>query len=140
MKQILEGVKYLHDNNIVHRDLKIANILLNNKGEVKLADFGLARTMVNHPNMMYTNRVVTLWYRAPELLLGMRKYNTQVINILSGTLLLFLNYILGQQFPLYIYIYILLFGVPLGFLNKIKNIFISIHIFDNYYNIFFDDF
>ena len=57
----------------------MANILLNNKGEVKIADFGLARTLVtSNPNMMYTNKVVTLWYRAPELLLGMRKYTSQV--------------------------------------------------------------
>ena len=71
IKQIIEGVKYLHELNIVHRDLKMANILLNNKGEVKIGDFGLARTLVTgNPNMMYTNKVVTLWYRAPELLLG----------------------------------------------------------------------
>ena len=43
--QIIEGVNYLHEQNIVHRDLKVANILLNNKGEVKIADFGLARIM-----------------------------------------------------------------------------------------------
>jgi len=79
MKQILEGGKYLHDNNIIHRDLKLANILLNQKGEVKLADFGLARTINNNnPNLHYTITVVTLGYRAPELLLGDKKYNTKV--------------------------------------------------------------
>lgn len=66
----MEGVKYLHDNKIVHRDLKCANILLNNKGLVSLADFGLARTIQTVNNPKYTYRVVTLWYRAPELLLG----------------------------------------------------------------------
>jgi serine/threonine protein kinase len=78
LKQIIEGVQYLHANNIIHRDLKIANILFNNKGEVKLADFGLARLMASNANASYTNRVVTLWYRAPELLLGARKYTSQV--------------------------------------------------------------
>lgn len=73
----MEGVKYLHDLKIVHRDLKIANILYNNKGEVKIADFGLARQM-NILNPQYTNRVVTLWYRAPELLLGAKNYTTQI--------------------------------------------------------------
>jgi serine/threonine protein kinase len=77
-KQILEGVKYLHDNKIVHRDLKSANLLLNNKGEVNIADFGLARTMSSQPNAKYTYKVVTLWYRAPELLLGQSNYTSQI--------------------------------------------------------------
>ena len=77
-RQILEGVRYLHENKIVHRDLKSANILLNNKGEVKLADFGLARMLSNLQNPRYTHRVVTLWYRAPELLLGMTNYSLQI--------------------------------------------------------------
>jgi serine/threonine protein kinase len=50
--------------------LKSANLLLNNRGEVKIADFGLARTISGNPTSKYTYRVVTLWYRAPELLLG----------------------------------------------------------------------
>ena len=70
----MEGVKYLHDNKIIHRDLKSANLLLNNKGEVKIADFGLARTITGNPSSKYTYRVVTLWYRAPELLLGLSNY------------------------------------------------------------------
>lgn len=57
--------------------MKIANILLNNKGIVKVADFGLARTM-HGINQNYTVNVVTLWYRAPELLLGKKNYSTQV--------------------------------------------------------------
>lgn len=71
MLQILRGVNYLHSKNIIHRDIKGANILISKDGIVKLADFGLARILYpKNQNMRYTNRVVTLWYRAPELLLG----------------------------------------------------------------------
>lgn len=77
MKQLLEGVAYLHENWIIHRDLKTANLLLNNKGEVKLCDFGLAREYAS-PLRPYTHLVVTLWYRAPELLLGCKTYSTGI--------------------------------------------------------------
>ena len=72
--QILNGIGYLHKNNIVHRDIKSANILLNNKGEIKIGDFGLARIINPNKIKQYTNKVVTLWYRAPELLLGETNY------------------------------------------------------------------
>jgi len=68
MTQILSGLQYLHSEWIVHRDLKVSNLLYNSRGEVKLADFGLAR-FFGSPLRPYTPRVVTLWYRAPELLL-----------------------------------------------------------------------
>jgi len=79
MKQILEGVHYLHSRSIIHRDIKGANILIGKDGLVKLADFGLARAFNPHKQgIQYTNRVVTLWYRAPELLLGSRSYTDTV--------------------------------------------------------------
>lgn len=78
--QILTGVQYMHSNNIIHRDIKGANILINNQGHVKIADFGLARIHNPNPNVskQYTNRVVTLWYRSPELLLGSTNYGPSV--------------------------------------------------------------
>lgn len=77
MKQLLSGVAYLHDNYVMHRDLKPANILYNNKGQLKICDFGLARQFSSFPRD-YTQMVVTLWYRAPELLLGTRRYSSAI--------------------------------------------------------------
>eukprot|EP00871_Galdieria_phlegrea_P004157 jgi/Galph1/4742/GphlegSOOS_G3346.1 len=68
LKQVLQALVYLHDNWIVHRDVKMSNLLFNRTGQVKLADFGLARHYTS-PLRPFTPRVVTLWYRAPELLL-----------------------------------------------------------------------
>lgn len=78
MLQLTSAVEYLHDHWILHRDLKTSNILMNNRGELKLADFGMARYFGDPapPNM--TQLVVTLWYRAPELLLGAAKYDEKV--------------------------------------------------------------
>lgn len=73
MKQLLNALVYIHENDVCHRDLKLSNILINKSGELKLADFGLARVMQSQKN--YTNRVITLWYRPPELLLGSKVYD-----------------------------------------------------------------
>uniref|UniRef100_A0A2P2I804 cyclin-dependent kinase n=1 Tax=Hirondellea gigas TaxID=1518452 RepID=A0A2P2I804_9CRUS len=66
--QVLKGLAYLHSCDIVHRDLKVSNLLLTNTGCLKIADFGLAREL-GYPLSPMTAQVVTLWYRAPELLL-----------------------------------------------------------------------
>ena len=78
MYKILKGVQYLHKNNIIHRDIKCANILINNKGKVKIGDFGLARNITPNHTKKYTYKVVTLWFRAPELLLGETLYGTAI--------------------------------------------------------------
>ncbi|KAI8378004.1 kinase-like domain-containing protein [Radiomyces spectabilis] len=77
-KQMLEGLAYLHRMGILHRDIKGSNLLLNNQGELKIADFGLARVFQRHKTHDYTNRVITLWYRPPELLLGATAYGSAV--------------------------------------------------------------
>ncbi|CAD5227686.1 unnamed protein product [Bursaphelenchus okinawaensis] len=74
-RQILEGVEFLHSEGVIHRDLKPQNILVNRDFNIKLTDFGLARTYALHAS--YTPRTVTLWYRAPEVLLQC-KYNTSL--------------------------------------------------------------
>jgi cell division cycle 2-like len=75
MVQLSSAMDFLHDHWIIHRDLKTSNILMNNRGEIKLADFGMARYTSDPPPSNLTQLVVTLWYRAPELLLGAEKYD-----------------------------------------------------------------
>ncbi|KAH8584463.1 cdc2-related kinase [Cryptosporidium sp. chipmunk genotype I] len=77
IRQLLSSLEYCHLNNTIHRDIKCANLLISGDGIVKLADFGLARVF-NTRNKILTNRVVTLWYRPPELLLGAQSYDTPV--------------------------------------------------------------
>lgn len=76
--QMLSGLSYLHLKGIIHRDLKASNILINSEGQLKLADFGLARFYHKRRRADYTNRVITLWYRPPELLLGATVYGPEV--------------------------------------------------------------
>lgn len=77
MQQLLRAVAHLHDNWILHRDLKTSNLLLSHRGILKVGDFGLAREY-GSPLRQYTPIVVTLWYRAPELLLSGKEYSTPV--------------------------------------------------------------
>lgn len=75
--QLLQGIAYCHQHRVLHRDLKPQNLLINMDGELKLADFGLARGF-GIPVKKYTHEVVTLWYRPPDVLLGSTKYSTQI--------------------------------------------------------------
>lgn len=75
--EMLKGINYIHKHKILHRDLKPQNLLINTNGVLKICDFGLARGF-GVPIRIYTNEVVTLWYRAPDILLGSKMYDTSV--------------------------------------------------------------
>jgi serine/threonine protein kinase len=77
MFQLLRGIAYCHENRVLHRDLKPQNLLINKRGALKLGDFGLARAF-GIPVNTFSNEVVTLWYRAPDVLLGSRMYSTSI--------------------------------------------------------------
>jgi len=91
MLQLVSATALMHSRWIVHRDLKTSNLLMNNRGQIKVADFGLAR-YTGDPMLPLTQLVVTLWYRSPELLLGAKEYGTAVdmwsIGCIFGELLL----------------------------------------------------
>jgi cyclin-dependent kinase 14 len=75
--QLLRGLDYIHQRKILHRDLKPQNLLISAQGELKLADFGLARAK-SIPTHTYSNEVVTVWYRPPDVLLGSTDYSTSL--------------------------------------------------------------
>ncbi|CAG9529902.1 unnamed protein product [Cercopithifilaria johnstoni] len=75
--QVLQGICHCHQRRVMHRDLKPQNLLINSKGLLKLGDFGLARVF-GVPMRAYTHEVVTLWYRAPEIILGTDHYTLGV--------------------------------------------------------------
>lgn len=78
MHQLLSGLEHCHNSHVLHRDIKGSNLLIDDDGVLKIADFGLASTFdPNNKNPM-TSRVVTLWYRPPELLLGATNYGVGI--------------------------------------------------------------
>lgn len=75
--QLVDAIAYCHGKQMLHRDLKPSNLLIDRRGTLKLADFGMARTICVRARP-YTNAIVTLWYRPPEILLGDTFYTTSV--------------------------------------------------------------
>ncbi|PKA63550.1 putative serine/threonine-protein kinase [Apostasia shenzhenica] len=87
MHQLLSGLQHCHERGILHRDIKGSNLLIDKNGVLKIGDFGLANYFDPNQKRPLTNRVVTLWYRAPELLLGSTNYGVGIDLWSAGCLL-----------------------------------------------------
>ncbi|KAJ1841619.1 hypothetical protein LPJ73_006058 [Coemansia sp. RSA 2703] len=100
VQQLLCGLEYCHTNFVIHRDLKLPNMLLTKAGELKIADFGLAR-LFHEPRRPMTPQVATLWYRAPELILGSTDYAVAIdmwsVGCILGELLIHRPFLPGNS-------------------------------------------
>jgi serine/threonine protein kinase len=98
LRQLLEGVAYMHGHGYIHCDLKPNNLLIDLEGNLKVADFGLTCVVNNNHTIKSCNGLVTLWYRSPEHLLGIRVF-TQAIDVWSIGSILYQMITLEPAFP-----------------------------------------
>ena len=87
MQQLLSGLQHCHDREVMHRDIKASNLLIDERVVLKIRDFGLASCVDLKAKGPLTNRVMTIWYRAPELLLGSTDYGNAIDLWSAGCLL-----------------------------------------------------